>query len=77
LNLVCEGLLLGTRREDHKETPTKLHPAHQTFANIMTVNADTFGVLQRGTAPLKGGAHRTSVNTFTIILQEGTVQPAQ
>jgi hypothetical protein len=55
----------------------KLHPAHQTFANIMTVNADTFGVLQRGTAPLKGGAHRTSVNTFTIILQEGTVQPAQ
>jgi hypothetical protein len=34
--------LLGTRREDRKETPTKLHPAHPTFANIMTVN--TFGV---------------------------------
>jgi hypothetical protein len=41
-NIACEGLLLGTWREDRKEPPVKLHPTHPTFANITSVS--TFGV---------------------------------
>jgi hypothetical protein len=38
LNLACEGLLLGMRKGDRKETPMKLHLTQRTFINIMIVN---------------------------------------
>jgi hypothetical protein len=51
------------RKGDRKETPTKLHLAHGTFIDIMTVN--TFVVYfakKRITSP----AHRTFINTMII-----------
>jgi hypothetical protein len=38
LNLACEGLLLGMRKGDRKETPTKLHLTQRTFINRTFIN---------------------------------------
>jgi hypothetical protein len=38
LNLACEGLLLGARGGDRRETPTKLRLTQPTFVFIATVN---------------------------------------